>query len=154
MESSIEKLLEELDNKLESVKDENTAKIVNYIEISPEAKLGFIEYLIKDYQMNEINTNNTPIKPNLRKYAYIPFGVAFGSIAAFYSLQHGLSVFDLLATMTITYVSAGISHHFAAKKRDEYFSDVIMSEILRPNLKDKILDFYNNLGKALKNENL
>ena len=128
MKNKLENFLIELDNKLESAKDDRNTKIVNYIQLSQNAKEAFIMYLINDYQLN----NRDYKKLNLRKYAYAPLAVAAGSIGALYTIQHGIYVFDLFGIMLETYfvglVSTGFTSSNPALK--PYFMDDALEAII------------------------
>jgi len=137
MKNKLENFLIELDNKLESAKDDRNTKIVNYIQLSQNAKEAFIMYLINDYQLN----NRDYKKLNLRKYAYAPLAVAASSIGALYTIQHGISVFDLFGIMLETYFVGLVSTRFAAKKNNDYFTDVVRKELDDSNIKQKLDEF-------------
>lgn len=139
MKTNIEALLAEIDNKLESVKDDKNEKIVNYIEVSSEVKAAFIEYLISDYQKNNLN-----YRLNLRKYASIPLAVAAGSLGVLYAVQHGISLFDLISVMFGTYVSGYVTAKLVRQKNIDFFSDIVKKELDEGNIGNKLYDFYNN----------
>ncbi|EGD71817.1 MAG: hypothetical protein CSMARM4_0057 [Candidatus Parvarchaeum acidiphilum ARMAN-4_'5-way FS'] len=48
------------------------------------------------------------------------------------------------------YVSSVIALEFARKKRDEYMGNIIMSELNREDIKERILDFYDKLDRSQK----
>jgi hypothetical protein len=150
MKKSIEDVITKLDNRLEELKDEKTEKIINYLEISPSAKGQFVEYLTRSYIEDSIK-NGSYKALKLGRYGAVPLGVLVGSMGAIYAVQGGkLSILDFVAAGLTMYVSSVIALEFARKKRDEYMGNIIMSELNREDIKERILDFYDKLDRSQK----
>ncbi len=146
MKNSIEDMLTEVDRRLESIKDEKTENIVNYIEVNPEAKADFFEYLVYEHY-NSMDKNENHRKNRLGIYPYIPLAVAVGTTGALYATGN-FSVVDLiLGVFFPTLIAGSISSRLGIQKTYNQVSDMLLTEISKDSLKEKVIDFYNKYEK-------
>lgn len=138
MKNDLEGLILSVDNKLESVRDNENMSVVNYIQESSDAKVSFIVYLVADYLQN----NPDYKKFGAGKYLLGPPAVSAGVIATLYSVSNIPFVYLLDIMLGTLVLGNSVLYNFLIKKRDAYIAGLVRENIDKIDVKQKVNEFY------------